>query len=59
MDVFDWTRELAEKLKIEFGERVAFIGLQGSDVDPSELVDLLLRWAENVICSATNSKQGV
>ncbi|MBQ2681900.1 MAG: nucleotidyltransferase domain-containing protein [Eggerthellaceae bacterium] len=30
MDAFDWTRDLAEKLKTEFGERAVFVGLQGS-----------------------------
>lgn len=51
MDAFEWARGLAEKLQVEFGERIAFIGLQGSrargearedsDVDVVVLLDAM------------------
>lgn len=51
MNVFGWMRELSEKLRVAFGHRVVFIGLQGSwargeahggsDIDTVVLLDSL------------------
>lgn len=71
MEAFAWAEEAKGKLKAEFGDRLRFVGLQGSrargearedsDIDlvvlldrvsadkRQELIDLLLRWSEEVI----------